>query len=356
MGQSMTIVNDRVFEDANPQGPARLQWFLNLAGAVTSLGLVVGVGVWGYKLAVRDVTGIPVIRALEGPMRIAPQEPGGEIAAHTGLSVNEIAAAGAAAPLPEQMVLAPRPIDLTEEDQPMALAEAAAPPEVETRAALTGITDTVALADPGLPALAPGQLTETPVETVALVAPAASVDGAMATEVLAEPLSAEPAPAALPTEDAVQSSVEDALAEALAGDTALAAAEPAPPGAVLRSPRPERRPEGDGTAEITPVAATVETGPSSTEIDVASLTPGTKMVQLGAFDDEAGARAEWASLQARFGDLIAAKALVLQQAESGGRSFVRLRALGFEDDADARRFCSALLAENATCIPVTYRQ
>jgi hypothetical protein len=79
------------------------------------------------------------------------------------------------------------------------------------------------------------------------------------------------------------------------------------------------------------------------------------MVQLGAFDDEAGARAEWASLQQRFGDLIAPKALVLQEAQSGGRSFVRLRALGFEDEADARRFCSALLAENATCIPVTHR-
>jgi hypothetical protein len=103
-------------------------------------------------------------------------------------------------------------------------------------------------------------------------------------------------------------------------------------------------------------AAVTPAGGAADEVDVASLTTGTKLVQLGAFDNEADARSEWTALQARFGDLIASKALVLEQAQSGGRSFVRLRALGFEDDADARRFCSALLAENATCIPVTYRQ
>jgi hypothetical protein len=32
-----------------------------------------------------------------------------------------------------------------------------------------------------------------------------------------------------------------------------------------------------------------------------------------------------------------------------------LRALGFEDLADARRFCSALVAEKAECIPVVTR-
>jgi hypothetical protein len=228
------------------------------------------------------------------------------------------------------------------------MALAAAAPEVATPAAVTGITDTVALADPGLPPLAPGQLTETPVETLAALAPAA-----LSTETLAAP---DAAPATLPIEDAVQSSVDDALAEALAGETTLAAVEPAPPGAITRSPRPERRPEGDGSAELIAVSASAPAGTPESEVDVASLTPGAKLVQLGAFDNEADARTEWTALQARFGDLIASKALVLEQAQSGGRSFVRLRALGFEDDADARRFCSALLAENATCIPVTYRQ
>jgi hypothetical protein len=347
----MAIVDDRDFEGFAPSSQAaRMQWFVNMAGAVTSVALVLGVGVWGYKLAVRDVTGIPVVRALEGPMRVAPQEPGGEIVAHTGLSVNDVAAEGAAAPLPEQMVLAPRPIDLTEEDVPVAaLAAASTPaaaPETTTLASLavaapSSTVSTSALVDPGLPPLAPGELTETPLATPPFETAA----------LLSDPV------ASAPVEDALETSVDDALAEALgAAPEDLTALEPAPAGALRSSPRPARRPEGDGTAEvIVPASLTTEEVGAGGEVDVASLTAGTRMVQLGAFDDEAGARAEWASLQRRFGDLIAPKALVLQEAQSGGRSFVRLRALGFEDEADARRFCSALLAENATCIPVTHR-
>jgi hypothetical protein len=46
---------------------------------------------------------------------------------------------------------------------------------------------------------------------------------------------------------------------------------------------------------------------------------------------------------------------VVQKATSGGRVFYRLRAMGFADLSDARRFCSALVAEGADCIPVVTR-
>jgi len=46
---------------------------------------------------------------------------------------------------------------------------------------------------------------------------------------------------------------------------------------------------------------------------------------------------------------------VIQRAESGGRIFYRLRAMGFDDLSDARRFCSAFIAENTECIPVVTR-
>jgi hypothetical protein len=67
------------------------------------------------------------------------------------------------------------------------------------------------------------------------------------------------------------------------------------------------------------------------------------------------ARAEWDRLSVRLGDLLEGKSRVVQRAESGGRTFYRLRAVGFEDLADARRFCSALQAEKAECIPVVTR-
>ena len=91
----------------------------NIAGAVVSLALITGVGVWGYKLMVRDVTGIPVVRAIQGDMRVRPEEPGGQLAMNQGLAVNSVAAdSGAQAPA-DRFVLAPRPIKLTDEDTPI---------------------------------------------------------------------------------------------------------------------------------------------------------------------------------------------------------------------------------------------
>ncbi|MEN9062672.1 hypothetical protein [Ponticoccus litoralis] len=53
-------------------------------GAAASVALVVGVGVWGYKVMARDVSGVPVVMALAGPMREAPVDPGGTLADHRG--------------------------------------------------------------------------------------------------------------------------------------------------------------------------------------------------------------------------------------------------------------------------------
>ncbi len=136
----MAIVDDRDFEGLAPvsQAATRVQWFVNVAGAVTSVGLLFGVAIWGYKLAVRDVTGIPVVRALEGRCASPRRNRAVRLRPIPAFRLNEVAAEGAAAPLPEQMVLAPRPIDLAEEDQPAAaLAAVTAPPETQTLAALT---------------------------------------------------------------------------------------------------------------------------------------------------------------------------------------------------------------------------
>ena len=92
-----------------------------------------------------------------------------------------------------------------------------------------------------------------------------------------------------------------------------------------------------------------------TEVDPAAIPSGTAMVQLGAFDDQDTARGEWQRLSAKFGDLMAGKSLVVQAAQSGGRPFSRLRAMGFASEEDSRLFCTAMLKGNATCIPVLQR-
>lgn len=294
---------------------AQVQRAINLVGGLTSLALVVGVAVWGYKLAVRDVTGIPVIRAAEGPMRIAPEDPGGEITDHTGLSVNTVAAVGEAAPVPDRLVLAPPPVELTAEDQPGVAGVAP-----------TAVVPVSAPADTGLVSSDPA-LAEDPVATDLTLSPEALADALV--------------DGAAPLTD-------------LEPDTAAPVAEIVP-GGVGRSLRPVPRPEMDAMVLAAVASASAQLAASPDEIDPATLAAGTRLVQLGAFDDAETARAEWARLETRFGDLMAGKARVIQMAESGGRSFYRLRAHGFADEADARRFCSALLAENAACVPTAHR-
>lgn len=299
----------------------KVQRAINIAGAATSLALVVGLGIWGYKLAVRDVRGVPVIQALDGPMRIAPEDPGGEIADYQGLAVNAVAAVGIAAPPPEKLVLAPRPVELAPEDtaglggEPIpGLAEASAP-----AAALTADAE-IALA------AAPPMESATPTEV--------AVDAALA-EALGETTAEEPE---------VDSTVVDPLLES------------APDGAITVSIRPKARP-GSRDAEsavVAPATDAVAMG-SIPEVDPSTITPGTRLVQFGTFESAEEARAEWVRLQGRFGELMAEKAMVVQPAESGGRTFYRLRAHGFEGEDDARRFCSAFVSENAVCIPVPHK-
>jgi hypothetical protein len=291
---------------------AKVQRTIRIAGGLTSLALVLGLGVWGYKLAVRDVNGVPVIQALDGPLRISPSDPGGEIADNQGLAVNTVAAVGTAAPPPEKLVLAPRPVELAPEDTaglgalPIpGLSEAAAPTDL-----LTGNPD---LALAALPPTESANPTEV------------AVDAALA-EALGE----------IPEEGLN----EEPLEEMLAG--------PVPEGAMAVSIRPKARP--GSRAEPAPQEAAAL--PTPNEVDPSTIAPGTRLVQFGTFDTAEEARAEWTLLQGRFGELMASKAMVVQPAESGGRTFYRLRAHGFEGEDDARRFCSAFVTENAVCIPV----
>jgi hypothetical protein len=299
--------------------PARVQRMVNSAGAVTSLALVVGLAVWGYQLAVRDVNGVPVIQAMEGPMRIAPSNPGGEIADHQGLAVNEVAEAGFATPPPEKLVLAPLPTELAPEDVSglgatmlTGLAQASAPTDL-----LTANRDLSLAAAPVVESADPTE--------VAVAAALAEALGEIPEESQADPV------------------------VALASEPTL---DPAPEGAILASIRPRARPG----AQPEPLALTEAVAlPVPAEVDPSTITPGTRLVQFGTFDTADEARAAWAALQGRFGELMAEKAMVVQPAESGGRTFYRLRAHGFEGEDDARRFCSAFVTQDATCIPVPHK-
>lgn len=127
---------------------------------------------------------------------------------------------------------------------------------------------------------------------------------------------------------------------------------------VNRSPRPRNRPaQLVRTSQAAAAAAAVAT-PAVAEVPVvetADLTAGTRLVQLGAYESAAIAEQEWSRISGRFDSFFDGKARVIQKAKSGGRTFYRLRAHGFADLAEARRFCAALVAERADCIPVVVK-
>ena len=280
----------------------RVTNLMNYAGAALSLSLMLGVGFWGYKLIVRDVSGIPVVRAMEGDMRVLPDNPGGGVAAHKGLSVNEVAAIGEAGGPEDRLVLAPRTAGLAPEDleaQPMAEALAAA-------------TATV------------------PVEAPAVTEPSLIEDDAAA---LAAQL------AAISSEPTLQPTQETS-----------AAGIPASVPGVSTSVRPMIRPANMRIATATttaPAAATTEVAVTTT-----TFPAGTNLVQLGAFPNPALAAQEWDRLQSRFGQLMGERGRVIQVSNQSGATWYRLRASGFADRAEARRLCAALQAEGAECIAV----
>jgi hypothetical protein len=307
----MAEMHDAGFEPA-PARRAALGTLTNITGAILSFALVAGVGVWGYKLIMRDVSGVPVVRAVEGPMRVAPEDPGGQAADHQGLAVNAVAAEGIAAAPADRLILAPPPLDLTLEDVPRAAVAAAEPAEVSPTAEAGEET----------PDDAPEVLQQASVQALA--------------DLVAEDV-APLTPLDPPQEDA-EEAPEQAAVE----------------GGLSRSLRPRQRPDVSQAVALA-VAAARSTESAAQEIDPEAIPTGTRLAQLGAFESAAVAREEWDRLQTRFEDFLDGKNRVIQKAESGGRTFYRLRAMGFADLGEARRFCSALVAERADCIPVVTR-
>jgi hypothetical protein len=313
--------------EAAPAG-ARLGALANWAGALLSVGLVVGMSVWAFQLLMRDVSGVPVIEALEGPMREPPADPGGTQAPHQGLAVNRIAEGEEAQPVPDRLVLAPPPIELQEvRYEPADMAELSPMPRTEIAADTPN--------DGNDPA--------TRIETTALI-----------DRLLREAQPGVEAPAPLPEEIAAEAPADDMpVVELALADTGMQVLPATVPG-IARSLRPAARPAAFVRA-VEGGAGNAGAGSIAEEIAVADLPDGTRLVQLGAFDTAELAREEWDRIAGRFPEYFEDRPRVIEEAESGGQTFFRLRAAGFDDLAGSRRFCAVLVAQGTACIPVTVR-
>ncbi|MGB1337417.1 SPOR domain-containing protein [Planktomarina sp.] len=274
--------------------------YANIVGAVISLAVFVGIVTWGAKTVLRDSSGVPVVRALEGPARVAPEDPGGLLVAHQGLTVNEVAGSQITGAVDDPLQLAPRPINLQAEDQPIQ-------PLVDREIATAAAPAAVVLPEPEMDAAEALIIDETAESLAAMLA--AGTDMAPVKE---------PASAVIP---------------ASAG------------GGPIQSLRPRLRPFAVFTRQTPRVAPR--------NIPAAQIVRGAPMAQLGAFGSAAIAEQAWADLSERHGDYLVGKPHVILQAAVGGGTIYRLRVHGFENQEEARRLCTALNRQNAECYSVT---
>ena len=274
--------------------------YANIVGAVISLAVFVGIVTWGAKTVLRDSSGVPVVRALEGPARVAPEDPGGLLVAHQGLTVNEVAGSQITGAVDDPLQLAPRPINLQAEDQPIQ-------PLVDREIATAAAPAAVVLPEPEMDAAEALIIDETAESLAAMLA--AGTDMAPVKE----------------------------LASAVIPASAV--------GGPIQSLRPRLRPFAVFTRQTPRVAPR--------NIPAAQIVRGAPMAQLGAFGSAAIAEQAWADLSERHGDYLVGKPHVILQAAVGGGTIYRLRVHGFENQEEARRLCTALNRQNAECYSVT---
>jgi len=292
----------------------RIKNVIYLGGAAVSLGLIAGAVYWAVTMTQRDVSKIPVVAARAEPMRIAPENPGGQAADHMDLTVSRVAATETPQSV-ESVVVSSMPPDLDDTDVPQAELIAAQQSQASFTEQEKAVLDMNALAD-------------------------AMTQGV-------EPLSALPQPSGVP--NIVQGNIDDALRLALSDQATSGPL--VVDGLVQVSLRPKARPALQQAKVIAAAAPADAVSPNPT---APKVVVGSALVQLGAFDTSQAAQDEWDQLAAALTAVIGDRKPVIEQANSGGRPFYRLRAAGFQDLADARRFCSAV-ASKTDCIPVLAR-
>ncbi|WBU61782.1 SPOR domain-containing protein [Paracoccus albus] len=313
---------DQHYAEEYPDGlGVRLGRLTHYLGAVVSVILLVGLVVWGYKLVARDVSGVPVIRAVQGEARTAPDEPGGELVRNGGLSVNEVAA-GVEVPPSAEIAIAPASTGLEADD--IAMGE------------LADISAMDAIADETLPV--------SPEDPVVAISDADAAAG-LTTDLAALDIVSADNPSA-----ANMMAVED-----ITPIPTVQAARPAPrPASVAQRAAAAPATSAERPAVEEAVAeAVAETEAEEPPVQQASVSSGAPLVQIGAFDSNDIANGEWGRISGRFSSLFAGKSPVVQTTDRNGRTFYRLRVAGFESRDDARRFCAALIAEGTDCYPAT---
>lgn len=288
-----------------PSGFARVKSIISTAiGAIVAMSLLMALGIWFYRLGVRDAQNVPIIRAAAEPAKERPEDPGGLEAPHQDIESYQVASdrpASAAA-----VVIAPKPPEPSREDEPLGQIAAVEPPAPQEPAVAAELP--AEPIKPGLELAATGQDAE---ETQVALAPVAEQPQTVSDET--EPQSA-----------------------VLGGTKYAPSASPSAP----------RRPAN----LVQRTAAAADQDVQRADDLARSAAKSRVQIQLAANPDRNAVRTMWNRIRSTNEDILRGRALAIQTTVSGGTTYYRLRVGPFKDAAEARNVCQALKARGQDCI------
>ena len=302
--------SDAALVGEEKQDNFKLNLIFYWTGAALSVFLMVGAIVWSYQLIIRDINQIPIVRAQLGPLRVAPDDPGGLTAANQGLSVTQLAVS----------------------EKPLLSNEIRLAPAAEILNAEHLLSEVTQKIYPNIDDEA-FEIKEVNAESSVNLLEVSN-------EIGVDPNSKDEVVASQAAFSQKKIEIENAVSRALAISDISAAS--------LTSLRPKIRPISSRQNNITSENQVANNEPNY------NLPLGSAVVQLGAFESKNLAKSEWQRFENLLGSVLISKKMIVQKAESGGKIFYRLRASGFNDISDARQFCTAI-SDKVACIPVVTR-
>ena len=283
----------------------------SIFGAVISLNLILWAGYWTYNIISRDINGIPIVAAQPGPLRVAPDTPGGIEAENIELAVTKIASQELP-PNPKAVELAPSTEKLTPDD--LTIFQAIRQKKIIDRQAALNNQIHLGVIEPNLSK----EISFEPVNTVTNTANYSITENQ--SELVAAALAL-----------ALKPSADNLIANAVAQNKFTQIKPRLRPGSLLEV--------STSTTEtvIRPALASVETG--------------LAVVQFGTFATETVAFEEWDRLSKNLSVILDDRPKYVERIKRNGNEIYRLRLGGFVNIDDASRFCSAVISQE-NCVPV----
>lgn len=283
----------------------------SIFGAVISLNLILWAGYWTYNIISRDINGIPIVAAQPGPLRVAPDTPGGIEAENIELAVTKIASQELP-PNPKAVELAPSTEKLTPDD--LTIFQAIRQKKIIDRQAALNNQIHLGVIEPNLSK----EISLEPVNTVTNTANYSITENQ--SELVAAALAL-----------ALKPSADNLIGNAVAQNK-------------FKQIKPRPRP-----------GSLLEVSVSTTETvmrpALASVETGLAVVQFGTFATETVAFEEWDRLSKNLSVILDGRPKYVERIKRNGNEIYRLRLGGFVNIDDASRFCSAVISQE-NCVPV----